>query len=68
MGWKYAEYHVPIYEGDVDFARVISILRKAGYTHDLCVENEPLGRLSPDRATEVLRREIRFLKKLRAGT
>jgi sugar phosphate isomerase/epimerase len=66
MGWKYAQYHVPIYEGDIDFARVLAILRKAGYTNDLCVENESLGRLGADQATETLAREIRLLKRLRA--
>jgi len=65
MGWKYAEYHVPIYQGDIDFARVISILRKAGYANDLCIENESLGRLRADQATANLAKEIRLLKRLR---
>lgn len=66
IGWKYGEYGCPIDEGDIDYARVVAILYKAGYQNDLCIENEFLGKLSPEEATKVLAREIAWLKKIRA--
>jgi sugar phosphate isomerase/epimerase len=66
MGYKYGEYHGPIYEGDINFRRVIDILRKAGYKNDLCVENESLGKKSPEEVVKILAKEVEFLKKLAA--
>jgi len=63
-GWKYGKYNCPIYEGDIDFKRVVAILRAAGYRNDLCVENESLGKFPRAKQGEVLAREIAFLKKL----
>jgi sugar phosphate isomerase/epimerase len=65
MGYKYGEYHGPIYDGDVDFRRVIGILQKAGYDNDLCIENESLGKKPPEEAVKILAKEIEMLKKLR---
>ena len=64
-GWKYNEYSCPIYKGDIDYARIAAILHKAGYRHDLCVEDECLGRLSASEATEALVRDIQLLKRAR---
>lgn len=64
IGWKYGEYHGPIYSGDIDFHRVVSILRKAGYHNDLCVEDESLWKAPQGEAAEVLSKEIRYLKGL----
>jgi sugar phosphate isomerase/epimerase len=66
MGWKYAEYASPIDKGDIDFARVVAILHKAGYHNDLCVEDEFLGKLSPTDATQRLAGQIQLLKRVRA--
>lgn len=65
MGYKYGEYHGPIYDGDVDFRRVLDILQKAGYNNDLCIENESLGKKPPEEVVNILSKEIVFLKKLR---
>jgi sugar phosphate isomerase/epimerase len=65
VGWKYDEYTCPIYEGDVDFRRVIAILKAAGYANDLCVEDESLGKAPPDTAAGILAKEIEMLKGLR---
>lgn len=66
MGWKYQEYRCPIDEGDIDFGRVIAILRNAGYQNGLCVENSNLMNVAPAEAVKILGREIALLKKLRA--
>jgi len=62
MGWEYARYNCPIYEGDIDFKRVISILRKAGYRGDLCVEDESLSKFPEAERAQVLKKEIAMLK------
>ncbi len=64
MGWEYAKYNCPIYEGDLDFKHILRILRKANYRGDLCVEDESLGKFPAGERAEVLRKEIAFLKKL----
>jgi len=64
IGWEYAKYACPIYEGDIDFARIIKILRKADYRGDLCVEDESLGKYPASEQADVVRKEIALLKKL----
>lgn len=64
MGWEYAKYCCPVYEGDIDFKRLVKILRKAGYRGDLCVENESLSRLPEAERGAVVKKEIAFLKQL----
>lgn len=64
MGWKYDEFVSPIDEGDIDFRRVLGILRKVRYPGDLCIENEALGRFPAERHKEILVREVRFLRRL----
>ncbi len=64
MGWGYEKYTCPIYEGDVDFRRLVAILRKGGYANDLCVEDESLGHFPASERAGVLAKEIRFLKSL----
>ena len=65
MGWKYGEYACPIDKGDIDYAQIAAVLHKAGYSNDFCVENEFLGKLSADEATDTLAGEIQLLKHLR---
>ncbi len=67
IGWKYAEYNCPIDRGDLDFARIVAILRKAGYHNDLCVEDESLGKLSGAAAvTQTVAGEVQLLKRLQS--
>jgi sugar phosphate isomerase/epimerase len=64
MGWEYGRYNCPLYEGDIDFRRVVRILKKAGYANDLCIENESLRKFPASERSSVLAREVRFLKNL----
>ncbi|MBM3334929.1 sugar phosphate isomerase/epimerase [Candidatus Sumerlaeota bacterium] len=64
MGFEYGKYNCPVYEGDIDFKRVVAILRKANYTGDLCVENESLSKFPEAARRDVLAKEIAFLKEL----
>jgi len=62
MGWKYGEFNCPIDQGDIDFRRVVKILRDAGYHNDLCIENESLGKLPEADRQAALAKEIQHLK------
>ncbi|PWU17810.1 MAG: hypothetical protein C5B50_10480 [Verrucomicrobia bacterium] len=64
MGWEYSKYNCPLYEGDIDFKRITSILRKANYAGDLCVEDESLGKFPEAERGDVVRKEIAALKAL----
>ena len=67
MGSKYKECACPIYEGDIDFRRVLKILRGAGYNGDLCIENESLGKFPAEERGKVLAREIAYLKEIQSA-
>jgi sugar phosphate isomerase/epimerase len=64
MGWEYGKYNCPIYEGDIDFKRVVKILRHANYGGDLCVEDESLEKCPEHERAAVLKKEIATLQKL----
>jgi sugar phosphate isomerase/epimerase len=66
MGWKYGEYNCPIDKGDIDFTRVVAILREANYRGDLCIENESLGKFPKEKRGAILAREAAFLRKIAA--
>lgn len=65
MGWEYGKYNCPITKGDIDFARVVAILKKAGYQNDLCIENESLEKLPAAERGPALAGELTLLKSLR---
>jgi len=62
IGWEYAQYRSPLDEGDIDLARVVRILRSAGYERSLCIENESLSKFPQPAQFEVIRRDIRALR------
>jgi sugar phosphate isomerase/epimerase len=64
MGWEYSKYHCPIDKGDIDFSRVLAILKKAGYGNDLCIENEGLGRLPAEEVVATVKREVVYLRQI----
>ncbi|HEY3325298.1 MAG TPA: sugar phosphate isomerase/epimerase family protein [Planctomycetota bacterium] len=66
MGWQYDKFNCPIDEGDIDFKRIVKILKAANYSNDLCVEDEGLARYPEKERPDVLAREIKFLKGLLA--
>ena len=60
IGWKYGEFNCPIDQGDIDFHRVVKILRNAGYHNDLCIEDESLGKLPEADRAAALTKEIQL--------
>lgn len=63
MGFEYAKFNCPVYEGDVDYKRVAAILRRANYANDLCIENESLRKFPEAERVEVLKKEVAYLQR-----
>jgi len=61
VGWEYGKYTCPVYQGDIDYRRVVKILLAAGYANDLCVEDESLSKFPEAERHGVLAKEIRYL-------
>jgi sugar phosphate isomerase/epimerase len=57
IGYEYGKYCSPLDEGNIDIARVVQLLKAAGYTGDLCIENEALGKYPQAERIGVLRRD-----------
>lgn len=64
MVWEHKKHAAPVYEGDIDYAKVTAILRKAGYAGDLCLESGCLGRLRKYQHVPILSQEIAMLRRL----
>lgn len=64
IGYEYDKFVSPIYEGDIDHAIVVGILKKAGYDGDLCIEDESLGKFTPDERRQILKKDVEHLKSL----
>lgn len=62
-GWEYATYMCPLEEGDIDHAKVVAILKEAGYAGDICIEDESIGRCAtPEEMAAVLKRDVAHVK------
>ena len=57
VGAGYKEFCCSLDEGSINLARVVKILRAAGYERDLCIENESLFKHPPEKRVDVLRRD-----------
>jgi sugar phosphate isomerase/epimerase len=62
MGYEYGKYVSPIHEGDIDHTRYFAALRKAGYDRDLCLEDESLGKYTPEQRQANLRAAAAFFR------
>lgn len=63
MGWEYGKYCCPIYEGDLDFARIVKNPgAKPGIARPVRRKRRWAG--FPKTSADILRREIALLKKL----
>jgi sugar phosphate isomerase/epimerase len=63
IGYEYGKYVSPIHEGDIDHTRYFAALRDAGYDRDLCLEDESLGRFTPEERKANLRAAADFFRK-----
>ncbi len=64
VGWEYGTYCCPLREGDIDFHLVFKALKDAGYTGDLCIENESLGRYDKDKQKAILIDDAAYVKQV----
>ena len=64
LGWEYGTYVSPLPDGDVDHARVVKILRDAGYAGDLCLEDESLGKFPKEEWQGVLKRDAEHFREI----
>jgi len=64
IGYKYEKYVYPIYGGDIDHSRFVEILKKVGYEEDLCIEDESLGKYSPEEVLDIMKKDVEYLKGL----
>ncbi|MCK6472163.1 MAG: sugar phosphate isomerase/epimerase [Planctomycetes bacterium] len=62
IGWEYGTYRAPVYEGDIDHARVAKVLRKAGYDGALTLEDESLKLFSDAERPGVLKKDLDHLR------
>jgi sugar phosphate isomerase/epimerase len=62
IGYEYGKYCCPLDEGDLDMARVASILRECGYNGPLTIEDESLGKFPLEERRTVLKRDTDHLQ------
>jgi len=62
IGLEYSKYVSPMREGDVDHGRVVEILKGAGYSRDLCLEDESLGKFPREKWPAVLRLDADYFR------
>ena len=62
IGYEYGKYVSPIHEGDIDHTRYFAALRAAGYDRDLCLEDESLGKYTPEQRQANLRAAADFFR------
>lgn len=64
VGWEYGTYVSPLPDGDVDHAKVVQILKTAGYDRDLCLEDESLGKWEGDERRAVILRDADYFRSI----
>jgi len=63
-GEGFPEVGVPLYEGDIDFKKVIRLLKEVNYDGDLTIEDESLGNYDQKERKEILKKDVEFIKSL----
>ena len=67
-GWEYETYVSPLDEGDIDHAKVLALLKDAGYDGDICIEDESLGHYPEGESRiAILERDVAHVKGLIDG-
>ena len=64
IGWEYGKFVSPIYEGDIDHQKVISILKEAGYTGDITIEDESLSKFPGEEQKGILKKDVEYLQEI----
>lgn len=67
IGWEYGKYASSLRDGDIDMKWLVATLARAGYKHDLCIEDESLGRYEPEQQKAILRDDADYLREIVAS-
>ena len=62
IGFEYKQYCCPLGEGNLDLRRIITLLQRAGYRQDLCVEDESLFKVAEGGMLDVLMRDVQAVR------
>jgi len=62
LGWAYDGCVCPLAAGDLDYRRLLALLRAAGYPGAVAIEEEALGSLAPTQRAELLRQDVAYLQ------
>ncbi len=55
---------LPVYEGDIDYLRVLELMKEAGYSRDVTLEDESLGNYDTREALAIIKRDVDYIKEL----
>jgi len=62
-GWEYKKYCCALEDGDLDIAKVVGILAKAGYKGDICIEDESISKcLTEAERVALLKRNVAHIR------
>jgi len=64
VGWGYGEYCSSLREGDLDLHLIIKAFKDAGYTGDLSIENESLGRYDKEKQKAILIDDAAYVRQI----
>jgi sugar phosphate isomerase/epimerase len=62
VGHEYGKHCCPLDEGNLELKKVVALLRTGGYTRDLCIENEALGKFPAEQRADIIRRDVKALR------
>ncbi len=62
LGYGYLKYVSPIYEGDIDYGKLIESLKEVSYEEGFCIEDESLRSFPMKEWPRILRRDVEFLE------
>jgi sugar phosphate isomerase/epimerase len=63
-GWEYGKNSVPVAEGDLDFGKILIMLREAGYNGCVSIEDDSLGHYPKEQRVEILRQDVQYLRNI----
>ena len=63
LGWEYGRLVAPIPQGDLDYGRLLGLLRAARYAGALALEDESLALAPPAERPELLRQAVGYLQR-----
>jgi len=62
LGWEYGRCVAPVLAGDLDYRRILALLRAAGYAGALALEEESLAKVPPAERAGLLRKTVEALR------